>query len=135
MERMLIIDDDRETCETIESLILRMGFDCAMTYTIKTGMEELGRQPYDVLFLDVRLPDGNGIESLPQIMSMPDPPEVIILTGKGDPDGAELAIQGGGMGLPPETVQCKGNSAHPEPGPDLQDRKKEKDRAGATRYQ
>lgn len=95
MERMLIIDDDVETCETMQSLISRMDLHCDMSHNLKSGLSRLFQGNYDVLFLDVGLPDGNGIESLPRIMEMDDPPEVIILTGKGDPDGAELAIQGG----------------------------------------
>ncbi len=95
MEQMLIIDDDIETCETMESLISRLGYQCDMAHDLQTGLHLLEQQTYDVLFLDVRLPDGNGLEILPDIMAMLNPPEVIILTGKGDPDGAELAIKGG----------------------------------------
>jgi two-component system NtrC family response regulator len=50
---------------------------------------------YDVVFLDVRLPDGNGLKAIPGIQGAPAVPEVIIITGKGDPDGAELAIRSG----------------------------------------
>lgn len=95
MSQMLIIDDNIEACETIESLITRQSHICDMAHTLKGGLERLHACEYDVVFLDVHLPDGNGLEILPQIMALPNPPEVIILTGKGDPDGAELAIKGG----------------------------------------
>ncbi len=95
MNKMLIIDDNIEACETIESLITRQSHACDMAHTLKLGLEHLKSKSYDVVFLDVHLPDGNGLEILPKIMELPDPPEVIILTGKGDPDGAELAIKGG----------------------------------------
>jgi two-component system NtrC family response regulator len=48
-----------------------------------------------VIFLDVRLPDGNGLENLTTFREQPSTPEVIIMTGVGDPDGAELAVKGG----------------------------------------
>ncbi len=95
MECMLIIDDDVEACETIESLISRLSHSCDMAHSMKQGRKLLQENTYDVVFLDVGLPDGNGLEMLPEIMRMKDAPEVIILTGKGDPDGAELAIKGG----------------------------------------
>ncbi len=95
MEQMLIIDDDKETCETMESLISRLGYQCDMAYDLKTGLPLLKQKNYAILFLDVCLPDGNGLEILPDIMAGPEPPEVVILTGRGDPDGAELAIKGG----------------------------------------
>jgi len=93
--RILIIDDDFEVCETMESLITRLAHECAAAYTLEEGLRLAREDQYDVIFLDVRLPDGNGLDILPDIMALPDPPEVIILTGKGDPDGAELAIKGG----------------------------------------
>ncbi len=95
MERMLIIDDDIEACETIESLITRQGHECDMAHSISAGKQQLERNNYDVVFLDVGLPDGSGLDLLPEIMEITDAPEVIILTGKGDADGAELAIKGG----------------------------------------
>ncbi|MBA4394469.1 MAG: Fis family transcriptional regulator, partial [Desulfobacca sp.] len=44
---------------------------------------------------DVFLPDGNGLEALPKLRSIPSSPEVIIITGLGDHYGATLAIKNG----------------------------------------
>ncbi len=95
MTTILIIDDDIEFCETMESLVRRMGHLCVTAHTLKEGTGYLEAHTVDVVFLDVRLPDGNGLTALPTIKKSPSQPEVIILTGQGDPDGAELAIQGG----------------------------------------
>jgi len=95
MARILIIDDDFEICETMESLITRLSHECDAAHTLDEGLKKVRANDYDVVFLDVRLPDGNGLDILPAVMAVPDAPEVIILTGKGDPDGAELAIEGG----------------------------------------
>jgi two-component system, NtrC family, response regulator len=95
MEQILIIDDDIEACETIESLISRLSYECDMAHSITEGKQYLTNKNYDVVFLDVGLPDGNGLDLLPEVMQLNDAPEVIILTGKGNVDGAELAIKGG----------------------------------------
>ena len=95
MEYILIIEDDVEACETIESIVTRLSHRCDMAHTIAQGRQLLQNNSYDVVFLDVGLPDGSGLGFLPEVMKMKDAPEVIILTGKGDPDGAELAIKGG----------------------------------------
>lgn len=95
MNTILIIDDDVEACETIESLISRLSHVCDMSHSIAGGREKLAAGDYDVVFLDVGLPDGNGLDLLPEIKQADNAPEVIILTGKGDADGAELAIKGG----------------------------------------
>jgi two-component system, NtrC family, response regulator len=95
MARILVIDDDRQVCETLQSLIFRLGHECLAAYNLKDGLRHLGQSEFDLVFLDVRLPDGNGLEALGQIRNQSSPPDVIVLTGQGDPEGAELAIQGG----------------------------------------
>jgi two-component system, NtrC family, response regulator len=95
MAKILIIDDDQEICETLSSLGNRLSHTCRSAYSLNAGRLAIRKETFDVMFLDVRLPDGNGLDLLPELVEMADPPEIIILTGKGDPDGAELAIQGG----------------------------------------
>jgi two-component system NtrC family response regulator len=95
MANVLIIDDDKLICETIANLIRRMGHQATCSYTLQDGLEKASSELMDVVFLDVRLPDGNGLEVLPRIQASPSLPEVIIMTGYGDPDGAELAIKHG----------------------------------------
>jgi two-component system, NtrC family, response regulator len=107
MANILIIDDDQEICETLSSLGLRLSHTCQSAYSLNAGRIAARQSSFDILFLDVRLPDGNGLDLLPELMEMADPPEIIILTGKGDPDGAELAIQGGAWDyiLKPSSIQ------------------------------
>jgi two-component system NtrC family response regulator len=93
--RILVIDDDPEVRGTMCSLISRMMLACEAAGTLAEGLAALQDGGFDLVFLDVRLPDGNGLERLPEIKAAPGAPEVIILTGQGDPDGAELAIQRG----------------------------------------
>ncbi len=95
MANILIIDDDQEICETLSSLVSRLSHTCNWAYSLSSGKEIFRENSVDIIFLDVRLPDGNGLDLLPELTDTADPPEIIILTGKGDPDGAELAIQGG----------------------------------------
>jgi len=95
MATILIVDDDLEICETLTSLATRLSHRCQSAQSLGAARVAVRERPFDIVFLDVRLPDGNGLDLLPQLMAIADPPEIIILTGKGDPDGAELAIQGG----------------------------------------
>lgn len=93
MANILIIDDDQAICTALEKVMKRMDHDVVYALTLKDGLYEISSLSFDVVFLDVRLPDGNGLDALPAIREISSPPEVIIITGEGDPDGAELAIK------------------------------------------
>lgn len=95
MATILIIDDDRVFCDVLSRAVSRLGHNSTFALTLKDGLETVLSQDFDVVMLDVQLPDGNGITAIPRIREMPSPPEVIIITGSGDPDGAELAIKCG----------------------------------------
>ena len=95
MATILIIDDDNLMCDTMTRLIRRIGHESLSAQTLREGMELAVTQAFDVVFLDVRLPDGNGLDLLPKFEAIPSSPEVIIMTGFGDANGAELAIKSG----------------------------------------
>ena len=95
MPNILIIDDDDMMCSTLAMLVQKQGHRPTCAGTLQQGLEEARRDTFDVVFLDVKMPDGNGLEILPRLEAVSDPPEVIIMTGYGDPNGAELAIKSG----------------------------------------
>lgn len=95
MTQILIIDDDEMFCSLLSSALKRDGYDIQCAYTLRDGLERVQSGAFDVVFLDVNLPDGNGLDRLADIREAPSSPEVIILTGLGTADGAELAIKNG----------------------------------------
>lgn len=95
MSLILIIDDDNLMCDTMVRLVRRIGHETLCAQTLREGLELASRNDCDVVFLDVRMPDGNGLDFLPKIEALPTAPEVIIMTGFGDANGAELAIKSG----------------------------------------
>ena len=95
MGTILIIDDDRVFCDVLSRAIGRLGHNVTFSLTLKSGLETVSSQEFDIVMLDVQLPDGNGLTAISKIREEPSPPEVIIITGSGDRDGAELAIKWG----------------------------------------
>ncbi|MEN6320965.1 MAG: sigma-54 dependent transcriptional regulator [Syntrophaceae bacterium] len=95
MGKVLIIDDNKFNTEALCDIVRSMGHEVACTFTAEQGLKAARTQNFDVVFLDVQLPDGNGLMLLPSIHATPSAPEVIIITGFGSPDGAELAIKNG----------------------------------------
>ena len=95
MSNILIIDDEKLMCDTLASIIKQMGHVAACAHSIADGRKRVASGLYDIVLLDVGLPDGSGLDLLPEIRKMPSVSEVIIITSVGDPDGAELAIKNG----------------------------------------
>jgi len=95
MAKVLIIDDDKGMCYTLSRMIKNAGHDVSTENTLTKGLEEAISGDFDIVFLDVQMPDGNGLNLMPKIIEAPSKPEIIIITGNGNPDSAELAIRNG----------------------------------------
>lgn len=95
MPKVLTIDDDRMTCAALEQMIEALGHRALSVHTISEGLKQACSGNYDVVLLDVRLSDGNGLDVLPRLRAVDNPPEVIVITGHGEVAGAEAAIRNG----------------------------------------
>jgi two-component system NtrC family response regulator len=95
MGQILIIDDDRTVAEMLRVMISRMGHRVTCAHSAQEGRLLVQTEPFDVVFLDIQLPDEDGLMALPKIINSPSAPEVIMITGYGSPDGAELAVKSG----------------------------------------
>lgn len=89
---LLIVEDERPLAKlwTIE---LEQLVDATLAHTIADGREKLKSRGYDVVLLDLHLPDGNGLELLAEINQRGDDSAVIILTGNADLDSAIQAVR------------------------------------------
>ncbi|MGB6340261.1 MAG: response regulator, partial [Candidatus Aminicenantaceae bacterium] len=95
MANILIIDDDKLICDWITNVVIRLGHHPVSTHLLRKGLRKVQADRFDIVFLDVQMPDGNGLEIMPEIKTARSSPEIIVLTALGDPDEAELAIQTG----------------------------------------
>ncbi len=92
---ILIIDDDEGVVATLTRLVDIMEHDVDHAFNLKDGLDKISSTGFDIILLDVNLPDGNGLDIIDDIIKTPDPPQIIIMTAFSDPDGAELAIERG----------------------------------------
>jgi two-component system NtrC family response regulator len=92
MAKILVIDDENSIGVLMSRVIERMGHTVAYTDTISRGLDAARADHFDIIFLDVQLPDGNGLHQLPVFQQLPSAPEVIIITGFASSEGAETAL-------------------------------------------
>jgi len=95
MSKVLVIDDDALMSEMLCDMIEGMDHEATARHTLAEGRKAIESASYDVVYLDIQLPDGNGLDMMSIIQSSFSHPEIIIITAFGDPGGAELAIRNG----------------------------------------
>ena len=92
---ILVVDDEAEIREGLETLLTSDGYSVASADTAAAGVAKLEESPFDLLLLDVSLPDRNGVELL-QDLHRPDPSlSIILITAFGSIDMARAAFKGG----------------------------------------
>lgn len=95
MANVLIIDDNKVFCDMLYGVGKQMEHKVRCAHILRQGLTATRSENFDVVFLSVRMPDGNGLDALPKILQVSSSPEVIIISDAGDPDEAELAIKAG----------------------------------------
>jgi len=95
VNRILLIDDEEKLRKLLAKIISLEGFDVIEASTIKSGLKKLETAEVDVILCDVKLPDGNGVETAKLIKERYPTVEIILLTAYGNiPDGVK-AIKNG----------------------------------------
>lgn len=92
MAKILIIDDDPLIRELLINYLDDIGHKPMAAETLIQGLEMVSSGSFDLVFLDVNLPDGNGLEVLPLIKAAASEPEVIIITADGNTQSAKMAL-------------------------------------------
>jgi DNA-binding NarL/FixJ family response regulator len=98
--RLLIVDDHRVFGEGLAAVLSKEpDFEPATTSSPDQVLEAVtGHQP-DLVIMDVRMGEVSGIDLTRQVMAMPSPPPVLVLTAYADVATAVSAIQAGAVGF------------------------------------
>jgi DNA-binding NtrC family response regulator len=94
---ILVIDDEAEIREGLELLLKTEGYHVTMADSGQSGLLRLGEQPFDLLLLDVSLPDRNGIELLKDIRRQNPNLPIVLITAYGSIEMARAAFKSGAL--------------------------------------
>lgn len=107
--RILIIDDDLSLRQTMARILQQAGFEVITAGNAAEGLVLLSQQTLDLVYMDIRMPDMNGLEALRAVRAgQPDLP-VILFTAQPDLSSALEALRNGATDyllkpLKPETI-------------------------------
>jgi len=94
---ILVIDDESEIREGLELLLTSEGYGVSTAGTGESGLAKLEERPFDLLLLDVSLPDRNGLELLKEVRRRDPHLSVVLITAYGSIDMARAAFKSGAM--------------------------------------
>src|SRR5580658_7660147 len=92
---VLIIDDEAEIRESLQTLLELEGFAVDTATTGEDGLLQMADRPFDLVLLDLTLPGRNGMEILSEIRSHDSRLPVIMITAYGTVENAVRAMQSG----------------------------------------
>ena len=92
---VLIIDDDKSVLRTFSRVLEKNGFQTDMAETGKEAIEKAGRRSFNVVLVDLRLPDMDGTALLPKLKEKLPDSVGIMITGLPSVDTGSRALDGG----------------------------------------
>lgn len=95
MKKVLIIEDERIACDNLGQFLLKKGYSPSCAYVFAGAMDRIRAEQYDIYLVDVRLPDGNGLELIPAIRGTRSDAIIIILTAYATVENAVSALKSG----------------------------------------
>jgi DNA-binding response OmpR family regulator len=91
-ERLLMVEDDHRLAAMVRDYLQQQGFHLELAETAAEGLAALAREPFDLLILDLMLPDASGLDVCRQVRTASDVP-IVMLTARGDPTDRVVGLE------------------------------------------
>lgn len=93
MKKILVIDDEAIIRVSCKRTLASEGYDVALASRCREGLDILEREPVDLVLLDLKMPDMDGIELLPLLREKWPDTKVIVISGYGTDETAEKTMK------------------------------------------
>jgi len=95
MDKVLIVEDERIAAESLAQFLSRRDYRAGCAYTLGEAEGLAAAEAHDVYLVDVRLPDGNGLDLIPRLRQSRPEATIIVLTAYGTIEDAVAALKSG----------------------------------------
>src|ERR1017187_1138832 len=95
IEKVIVLEDDPIVRGNLENFLRRQKLDVAAAPTLAAARDYLSRDNFDLIFMDMRLPDGESIELLKELQTRPQRPLAVVMTGFGSVESAVECMKNG----------------------------------------
>ena len=104
--RILLIDDDPEFCSLLNDYLELNSISLTCAHDGQSGLDILGRRAFDLILLDMFLPDINGLDVLRRIRRMQSPP-VVMLSAHNEETDRIIALEIGADDYVPKAFSSR----------------------------
>ncbi|HGH9127867.1 TPA: response regulator transcription factor [Streptococcus agalactiae] len=94
MCKILIVDDDKELCKLIRRSVIHENIEAEYCYSGLFAIEKIKEEKYELVILDVMMPDMDGFETLERIRELSNVP-ILMLTSKDSSSSKVLGLRSG----------------------------------------
>ncbi|HTI72754.1 MAG TPA: sigma-54 dependent transcriptional regulator [Candidatus Limnocylindria bacterium] len=95
IEKIIVLEDDVIIRRHLEQQLRNRRYEVASAATVAAAQEYLSRDNFDLMFVDVRLPDGEGTDLLRELQSRAQKPLVVMMTGFASVESAVACMRDG----------------------------------------
>jgi DNA-binding NtrC family response regulator len=95
LEKILIVEDDPTVVFLLQQIFLRHKLPATCAGTLAEAQSHLEREQFDLMLLDLKLPDGDGLRFLEQVSTIPNHPLIVMVTGHASIDSAVACMRAG----------------------------------------
>ncbi|CAM1371006.1 Transcriptional regulatory protein ZraR [Tenacibaculum litoreum] len=131
MKKILLVEDDVTFSNMLKHFLERHQYTVEVSYTIKNASALLKKHSYNLIFTDLRLPDGNGIDLLKQSKNTDSNIPVVLMTSYAEVSTAVQAMKQGAFDYiskpfnPDEVLEVISNALDVKPEEVTQTKKKD----------
>ena len=105
---ILVIDDQSDMGWIMSRIFHERGNKVIVSRSGKEGLRKLNeRKDFDIVFLDIKLPDLNGLDVLEQIKKTSPHTKVIMITAFGSPEARQKALERGASAFLDKPIQIE----------------------------
>ncbi len=95
IEKVIVLEDDAIIRANLENFLRRQRYDVASAPTLAAARDYLNKDNFDLIFMDMRLPDGESIDLLKELQTRPQKPLAVVMTGFGSVESAVDCMKNG----------------------------------------
>lgn len=97
--RILIVDDDPGTARTMVMILERKGYELSTAGSGREALEKVEQQPFDIIFMDIRMPLMDGVEAHRRIKKIRPDAVVMMMTAYAVEELVQQALEDGACGV------------------------------------